>query len=62
MYDSEKYTRRFRIIHEKSWSWHVGWFFCVGPKPETNERRDIYLFVCFARHNFSIGMITEIDQ
>lgn len=54
-------TRKFRFKHDISWSWHIGLFFCIEPKNVTGKR-DYYLFFCFGRHDFSLGMITESED
>lgn len=54
--------RKFRFKHNQSWSWHIGLFFCIEPKSDLTRKRDFYLFFCFGRHDFSIGMITEFED
>lgn len=51
--------RKFRVKHDKAWAWHIGLFFCVEPKSELTGKRDVYLFFCIGRHDFSIGLISE---
>jgi hypothetical protein len=51
-----KYKYKFTIEHDKSWGWHIGAFFCISPKDEFGFR-EIYLFLCLGRHDFSIGFL-----
>ena len=54
---TSKYKNKFTIKHDKSsWGWHIGAFFCISPK-EANGKREIYLFLCFGKHDFSIGFL-----
>ena len=65
----ERWVRKFRVKHDRAWAWHIGLFFCVEPKPEPQDfevlgtgKRDIYLFLCLGRHDFSIGLLTEPEE
>ena len=49
----------FRIKHDRAWAWHIGINFCVEEKSSYDGNRDIYLFLCFGRHDFSIGFLHE---
>lgn len=62
MPERSKYVRKFRIKHDEAWSWHIGIFFCIEPKNEINNKRDFYLFLCFGKHDISIGMITNYEE
>ena len=55
-----KYKYKFTIKHDKSWGWHTGAFLCITPK-DVYGKREIYLFLCFGRHDFSIGYL-NIDE
>jgi|GEM_PF-2896304 len=60
MPSEDKFVRKFRIRHDKAWSWHLGIFFCVEPK-RNNGKRDVYLFLALGTHDISIGMISEYE-
>ena len=62
MPEKVKWTRKFRITHDRAWAWHIGLFLCVDPKSTVTGKRDIYLFFCLGIHDFSIGMITKFDE
>ena len=51
----------FIIKHDRAWAWHIGLFFCIEPKCE-DGKRDVYLFFCFGKHDFSIGFLHEYDE
>uniref|UniRef100_UPI004057A784 hypothetical protein n=1 Tax=Acetatifactor sp. TaxID=1872090 RepID=UPI004057A784 len=49
----------FRLKHDIAWAWHIGINFCVEGKSSYDGKRDVYLFFCLGRHDFSIGFIHE---
>lgn len=53
---NDKYIYRFGFKHDKAWAWHIGLFFCIEPKC-MDGKRDIYLFFCVGKHDFSIGFM-----
>lgn len=55
-----KYQYKFTIKHDKAWAWHIGAFLCVEPKAY-DGKRDIYLFFCLGKHDFSIGWLHVYD-
>ena len=58
---SEEVIYKFAIKHDKAWAWHTGIFFCVEPKYD-DGKRDVYLLMCFGRHDFSIGLLHLWDE
>lgn len=48
---------KFMARHDIAWAWHIGIHFCVEPKNEVDGKRDIYLFICLGRHDFTIGCL-----
>ena len=58
---SDKSTYRFGVKHDRSWGWHIGVNFCIAPK-DINGNREIYLFVCVGKHDFSIGFINFWEE
>lgn len=40
----------FFILHDKAFAFHIGAFICVD-----KYAKEIYLFFCFGKHDFSIG-------
>lgn len=48
---------KFTINHSRAWAWHIGVNFCVEPKNDIDGHRDIYLFICLGKHDFSIGFL-----
>ena len=49
----------FRIKHDIAWAWHIGIHFCVEPKSDYDGNREMYLFLCFGMHDFTIGFIHD---
>lgn len=58
---SDKSTYRFGVKHDRAWGWHIGVNFCIAPK-DINGNREIYLFVCIGKHDFSIGFINFWEE
>ena len=59
---SRKGKYRFAFRHDKAWAWHLGAFFVVEEKMSEDGKRDIYLFFCIGRHDFSIGFMHCYDE
>ena len=53
---NSKWVYKFAFKHDIAWSWDIGAFFCVSPK-DIRLNREIYLFFCIGKHDFSIGML-----
>uniref|UniRef100_A0AAU8AZR0 Uncharacterized protein n=1 Tax=Dulem virus 35 TaxID=3145753 RepID=A0AAU8AZR0_9CAUD len=53
---NSKYIYRFGFKHDEAWAWHIGLFFCIEPKC-MDGKRDMYLFFCVGKHDFSIGFM-----
>lgn len=47
---------RFKFRHDEAFAWHIGINFCIEPK-HYDGKRDIYLFFCIGKHDFSIGFM-----
>lgn len=58
MPDKSKYKYKFGIKHDEAWGWHIGINFCISPKSNFGKR-EIYLFICLGRHDFTIGKYYE---
>lgn len=59
MLDNYKY--KFRIIHNKSFAWHIGIHFCIMPK-DIFSKREVYLSLYLGRHDISIGYIGKTEE
>ena len=53
-----KSNYKFTFKHDISWGWHIGAFFCVTPKANDGHR-EVYLFFCLGKHDFSIGWMFD---
>lgn len=61
MPDKDKFVYKFTFKHDKAWAWHIGINLCIHPK-DVFGKRDIYLFICLGRHDFSIGMMNVYKE
>lgn len=52
----------FKIKHDIAWAWHIGIHFCIEPKSDYDGKRDMYLFLCLGRHDFTIGFIHDYED
>ena len=52
-----KYKYKLTVKHDKAWAWHIGAFLCIEPKCIFSEKRDVYLYFCIGKHDFSIGFM-----
>lgn len=55
------YKHKFTIKHDKAHAFHIGAFLCIDPYSCTGKK-EIYLFLCFGKHDFSIGFLDVLEE
>ena len=55
------YKYKFGFKHDEAWGWHVGAFLCISPK-DVDGHREVYLFFCIGKHDFSIGFMNLYEE
>lgn len=56
-----KFKYKFGFKHDEAWGWHIGLNFCMSSK-DVNGNREIYLFLCLGKHDFSIGFMNFYEE